>query len=114
MLGRRRGAEVRLQRDVAEILQRDDAERVGVPEDGRHRQRHLLQQSRDVGERQRRELDRAGVQRQHDRTAVRRNDAEVAAVGRVARERHDPRRWRTAPCLGEILVDPVPHRAAFR
>ena len=30
VLGRRRRAEVRLQRDVAEILQRDDAERVGV------------------------------------------------------------------------------------
>ena len=44
VLGRRRRAEVRLQRDVAEILQREDAELVGVAEDRRHRQRHLLQQ----------------------------------------------------------------------
>ena len=40
VLGRRRRAEVRLQRHVAEILQRQDAERVGVAEDRRHRQRH--------------------------------------------------------------------------
>ena len=58
VLGRRRGAEVRLQRDVAEILQREDAELVRVAEDRRHRQRHLLQQLADVGERQRGEVDR--------------------------------------------------------
>ena len=58
VLGRRRGAEMRLQRHVAEILQRDDAERVRVAEDGGHRQRHLLQQARDVRERQRGEIDR--------------------------------------------------------
>ena len=46
VLGRRRRAEVRLQRDVAEILQREDAERVRVAEDRRHRQRHLLRAAR--------------------------------------------------------------------
>ena len=70
VLGRRRGAEMRLQRDVAEILERENAERVGVAEDRRHRQRNLLQQRRDVGEGQRREVDRPGVQREHDRRAV--------------------------------------------
>ncbi len=35
VLGGRRGAEVRLQRDVAEILEREHAEVVGVPEDAR-------------------------------------------------------------------------------
>ena len=91
VLGRRGGAEVRLQRDVAEILQRENAELVRVAEDRGDRQRDLLQQLADVGERQRREVDRPGVQRQHDRRAVGRDDPEVPPVGRVAGQRHDAR-----------------------
>ena len=45
----------------------------------------------DVGERQRAEVDRSGVQREHDRRAVVQKHAEVAAVGRIAGERHDAR-----------------------
>ena len=47
------------------------------------------QQRADVGERQRREIDRPGVQRQHDRRAVSGDDPEVAPVRRVAGQRHD-------------------------
>ena len=39
--------------------------------------------------RHRREVDRPGVQRQHDRRRVLQQHAEVAAIGRVAGERHD-------------------------
>ena len=70
VLARRRGAQMRLQRHVAQILLRDDAERVGMIEHERHRQRHLPQQLRHVGEGQRGEVDRPGVQRQHDRRVV--------------------------------------------
>ena len=58
VLGRRRRAEVRLQRDVAEILQRQHAELVGVAEDRGNRHRHLREQARDVDERQRVEVER--------------------------------------------------------
>ena len=91
VLGGRRRTEVGLQRHVAEVLQRDDAERIGVIEDRRDRQRHLLQQGRHVGERQCREFDRPRMQRQHDRGAVRRNDAEVLPVRCVAGERDHAR-----------------------
>ena len=60
-------ADVRLQGHVAEILQRENAQRIGMPDDRRHRQRHLAEQLRDVDEGQRRELDRTVVKRQDDR-----------------------------------------------
>ena len=41
----RAGAHVRLQRDVAQILEREDAEIVGVAEDARHRHRHRGKQA---------------------------------------------------------------------
>src|SRR5439155_15003361 len=66
VLARWRGAEVRLQRDVAKILQRENPELVGVAEDFRHRQRDALQQRGDVRKRQRGEVYRSRVQRQHD------------------------------------------------
>ena len=45
VLGRRCRAEMGLQRHVPEILQRDDAVRVRVPEDRRNGQRHLRSSS---------------------------------------------------------------------
>ena len=106
VLGRRRRPQMRLQRDVAQVLQRHDPERVCVSEDVGHRQRHLLQQDGHVGEGQRRELDRSGVQRQHDRRTVGGNDAEVLSIRRVAGERHDP--CVAARAAGaQVLVDPV-------
>ena len=66
VLRRRRRAEVRLQRDVAEILEREHAEVVGVAEDGRDRHRHLREQPRDVDERQR--LERRTAPRSSDST----------------------------------------------
>ena len=98
VLGRRRRAEVRLQRDVAEILAaRGSRARSEWPRMRGHRQRHLPQQLGDVDERQRRELDRAGVQREHERRPVgretsgstggrtRRRSAARRAAGRRAR-----------------------------
>ena len=84
VLRRARGAQVRLQRDVAEILQREHAEVVGVPQHLGNRHRHLRHQRRDVHERQLRDVERRGVQRQHDRRRAGQQDAEVAAVRRVA------------------------------
>ena len=46
VLGVRRGAKVRLQRDVPEILQRDDPELVRMPEHCGHRQRNQLATAR--------------------------------------------------------------------
>src|SRR5207244_1825804 len=42
VLRARRGAQVRLERDVAQILLRHDPELIGVPKDGRNRQGNLL------------------------------------------------------------------------
>ena len=53
VLRRGRGAEMRLQRDVAEILEAQHAERIRVMQDLRHRQRHLRQQPRDGDKRHR-------------------------------------------------------------
>ena len=89
MLGRRRRAEVRLQRHVAEILERQHAEVGGVTENPRHRHRHRGEQLRRVHERQRGVVERRRVDRQHERLAVLRQHAEIAAIGRVAGERHD-------------------------
>ena len=71
VLGRCRRAQVRLQRDVAEIFQRHDAVRVGVSQQRGNRQRHLPEQLGDIGERQRGEVDRSDVQREHGRSARR-------------------------------------------
>ena len=77
MLGARRGAEMRLQRHVAEILQRDDAELVRVAKDARHRHRHRGQQACDVHERQLLEVDRLRMDGQHLRRRVAKQHAEV-------------------------------------
>ncbi len=42
--------EMRLERLVAEILQRQDPEGIGMPEDGRHGQRHAAEQVRHLDE----------------------------------------------------------------
>ena len=98
---------MRLQRDVTEILERKDAELVGVAEQDRHRQRHLLQQFGDVGERQCRELDRSGMQREHEPWAAERDDAEVPAVRRIAGQRNDARALVRETAIPEITGDPI-------
>ena len=113
MLGRRRRAQMRLQRDVAEILQRQDAERIRMAEHRRDRQRHLLEQVGDVGEGKRRELDRPSVQREHDRWSIGRQDPEVAAIRSIARQRHDPGASSREAALTEILVDAIAQLGAF-
>src|SRR5438874_6718108 len=98
---------MRLQRDVTEILERQDAELVGVAEQDRHRQRHLLQQFGDVGERQCRELERSGMQREHEPWAAERDDAEVPAVRRIAGQRNDARALVRETAIPEITGDPI-------
>ena len=89
MFGGRRRADVRLQRDVAEILERDDAELGRVAEDPRHRHGHRAEQLRDVHERQRLEINRPRMDGKHLRWAVAKQDAEIAPVRRIAGELHD-------------------------
>ena len=82
---------MRLQRDVAEILEREHAQVVGVAENPRHRHRHRREQRGRVDEGQRAVVEWRGVDRQDERLAVARQHAEVAPVGRVAGERHHAR-----------------------
>ena len=91
MLGGRGGAEVRLQRDVAEILEREHAEVVGMPED-RGIGTGICSSSRATftnGSCSKSNGRR--VQRQHERRCHAAQDAEVAAIRGVAGQRHDPR-----------------------
>ena len=57
VLGRRRRAEMRLQRHVAQVLERHDAVGIRVAENRRDRQRDLLEQRGHVREGQRLEVD---------------------------------------------------------
>ena len=63
---RGRRAQVRLQRDVTEIFERQDAERIRMAQDRGHGEGQQPQQLGDVGKRQRRERNRGGVERQND------------------------------------------------
>ena len=96
-----------LQRDVAQILQRNDPKGVGMIEHGRHRQRDLLQQRRYVRERKRRELDRSRVERQHERRAVGRNDPKIFSIRRVSGERHDAGGAIRQAAVAQVLIDAV-------
>ena len=89
VLGRRRGSQMCLQRDVAQIFERHDAVGIRVAENRGDRQRHLLEQRGHVREGQRLEVDAPRVQREHHRVATGQDHAKVAPVGCVACERHD-------------------------
>ena len=108
VFGSRRGAEVGLERHVAEILERQHANVVGVPEDARNGHRHLLEQPGDVHEGQRVEVERLGVQRQHNRGCVRQQHAKIATIRGIAGQRHNPRRARCETAALEVGVDPIP------
>ena len=98
VFGGLRHAQVRLQGDVAEILEDEDAEVVRMARDRGNRQRDVRKQPADVDERQRVECERRIVDRQHDRRVVGPQDAEILARRRVAGQRHDahlrPREFR--------------------
>ena len=98
---------MRLQRDVAEILQRHDAQRVGVPQQRGNRQRHLPEQLGDIGEGQRGELDRSHVQGEHDRRLVGTDDAEVSPVRRVAGQGHHPGGGAVEAHGRQVAIDPI-------
>ena len=80
---------MRLQCHVAEVLENEHAQIVGVAGDGRNRERYLCEQPADVHERKLVEFEWLVVDRQHDRRIVRPHDPEVLPRGRVAGERHD-------------------------
>ena len=108
VLRRRRRAEVRLQRHVAQILEREHADVVGMAEDARNRHRHLLEQPRDVHERQRFHVERGRVQGQDEWRSRGREHPVVAPIRRVAGQRHDPRAVRGQAAPPEVHVDPLP------
>src|SRR5688572_9444128 len=84
-----RHAEVRLQRDVAEVFQNEDAEIVGVAGDRWNRQRNVGKEAAHVDERQFGEDEGRVVHREYDRRVVRSQNAEILPRRRVAGERHD-------------------------
>src|SRR5262245_5247707 len=79
LCGRRR-TEMRLQRHVAQILQRDDAELVRVTKNARDRYRHQAEEVGDVDKRKRVEINRARVDGKHLRRFVATQDSVVPAV----------------------------------
>ena len=91
---RRRRSQVRLQRDVAQILERQHAEIVGVAQNARHRHRHRGKQLRGVHERQRRRT-RTAPHRPRARTSRPAPAARGSSGGRTrrrsARRRGRPR-----------------------
>ena len=106
VFGRLSHAEVRLQGDVAEILQDEDAKVVGMARDSGNRQRNVREEPAHVDERQLVECERRVRYRQHDRRIVRPQDTEILARRGVACQRHDaylrPRESRAL----QALVDP--------
>ena len=98
---------MRLQRDVAEILERHDAQRIGVSQQRRNRQRHLPEQLGDIGEGQRGELNRSHVQREHDRRLVVTDDAEVSPIRCIAGQWHHPGRGAVDAGGPQVAIDPI-------
>ena len=74
----------------------------------RNRQRDRGQQPRDLHERHRVELNRAGVQRQHDRVAIAQQDAEIAPIRGIAGERQQLARLFRQPVFVQVLPDSRP------
>ena len=109
MFSGRRRAEVRLQRDVAEILKAQHAQFVRVVKDRRHRDRNLLQQPRDRHEWHRRELDRALVQGQDDRFVALHQHTEVATIRGIAGEGHHGRDAGRQAVQVEVLLESWVH-----
>ena len=105
---RGRRAQVRLQRHVAQVLEREHADVVGMAEDARNRHRHLLEQPRDVHERQRFHVERGRVQGQDEWRARGREHPVVAPIRRVAGQRHDTRAVRGQAAPPEVHVNPFP------
>jgi len=83
-------AQVRLKGHVPEVLQAEQAEIPGVVEDHRHGQRDALEEFRHVDERQLLVIEGRGVERQHRGGAIVLDHSEVAPVGGVSGDRHDP------------------------
>ncbi len=81
------GSQVGLQGHVAKVLQPDDAKLVGMVQQCRHREWDVSDQERDLDEWHGVEVDRAGVKREHDRTAVIHQDAEIPTIRGVPRQR---------------------------
>ena len=106
VLGRRGRAEMRLEGDVSEILQHQDAQIAGVSEDPRDWQRDLVEQRCHVHEREPVVREGFRVQRKDGGRPVAVNHAKVAAVGCVAGERHHARLGGGQPGALEETLDP--------
>jgi hypothetical protein len=87
VLGGRRGAEMRLQRDVAEIVQHEDPQIARTVEDARHRQPHRFEQAGHA-------LRTAGGPRRTARHARRTRSTAPASAGPGSSA--DPRHRRSA------------------
>ena len=105
--------EMGLQRDVAEILEQQQPEIRRFVEDVGHRHRHLIEQPRDVQERQA-VVERRRVRRQHHRLAFGRDQAEIAPIRGVAGERHDAHAAGALPTPPEILLDTLLERISHQ
>src|SRR4030095_3203688 len=81
--------EMRLQRDVAEILQREDAELVRVSEDRRHGHWHFRHEASDVRKGKLLDVECRRVDGQYLRGRITKQDANVSPVRGIAGERHD-------------------------
>src|SRR5262245_59215549 len=89
MLGRGRRAEMCLERDVAKILECNDAERIGVTEDARYRHGHRAVEPGHVCKRQSLEAAALRMDSEDLRRCVTKQQSKVPAIGGVAGEGYD-------------------------
>ena len=89
MLSRGRRADMRLERDVAEILEGDNPELTRMVQDSRDRHGHRAQQPCNVHERQGVEIDRPRMDREHPWWLLTKQHAKIPAVRSVAGKRDD-------------------------
>src|SRR5262249_54464598 len=74
-------------------------------QDARYWQRDLMEKLGDVRKRQRREIERRGIQRDDVRRRVALDDAEVLAIRGIARQRHDARAAIRQAGVAQVTVD---------
>src|SRR5262245_30951445 len=105
MLGRRCSAQMRLQCDVAKVLERDDPQGIRVTQDAGDRHRHRAVQPGHIGKWQLLELDALGMDGKDLRRRVAEQQSKVPPVGRVARERDDFRIVGGETGVGQKTID---------
>ena len=96
---------MRLEGDIAQVLQADDAQAVGGMQDLGYGQRNRTQQPSHRDERQRGDVDGAGVKGQHNRRALREMDTVVASVRRIAGQGDNALDVSGEPLFDEVRLD---------